>query len=604
MQYFSRARLFAFLTVCCSAFASGPAMAAKPVYHPGTTRKMFQLTGDFDRPLQRATASLTQTRAGMRATDLGSSFEHKGLLYFLFGDTDGRTINSPDTLATSSATSAAALTLNVPLADDGKFLVLTIPGVSQGRLEVPTGGISLNGKIYIVHTTDATATAMERSVLARSDDDGHTWTKVYDLSAGVNHDMTNARFINASMAEVDAGDYPGALPWATGKVTLIWGSGAYRNSNVCLAAIGSAEIENKSALHFFAGLDAGNAPTWSTTESAAAYLFDQPQVGELSVGWVPQVGRWLMLYNAGSPRGITMRSAQQPWGPWSAGTVIMDPWIDGAYGHFMHVGWLWGHWDDFQNNDAENLWGGEYGPYIIPRFTTGDATRCQIYYTMSTWNPYQVVLMRSEIGASLPPEPSQTTTEQIMPGDAEWQKTSEDFFVNFTHNGVPHITTYTSQGDAATGCMWRWLPRNTRNKRLQFTVHGGSAEVMVLSGGGDIPVDGVTAASLYPRIKNGEFGDEVFCTWGLDNNTTDVTHDWDLRPFDRANLKVVIIDNLTEAWGFVSVSRMTLVRTADPTPTPTPTPTATPTPTPTATPTPTSTPTPNRALFGRWPRYE
>jgi hypothetical protein len=30
-------------------------------------------------------------------------------------------------------------------------------------------------------------------------------------------------------------------------------------------------------------------------------------------------------------------------------------------------------------------------------FTTGSAGRCRIYYTMSTWDPYQVVVMRSDL---------------------------------------------------------------------------------------------------------------------------------------------------------------------------------------------------------------
>ena len=40
--------------------------------------------------------------------------------------------------------------------------------------------------------------------------------------------------------------------------------------------------------------------------------------------------------------------------------------------------------------------GGEYGPYVMSRFTTETAGRCRLYYTMSTWNPYQVVVMQSD----------------------------------------------------------------------------------------------------------------------------------------------------------------------------------------------------------------
>lgn len=243
----------------------------------------------------------------------------------------------------------------------------------------------------------------------------------------------------------------------------------------------------------------------------------------------------------------------------------MGPFTDDAYGIYLHIPWAAAHVDAFHDSGRADEWGGEYGPYIIPRFTTGDATRCLIYYTMSTWNPYQCVVMRSEIGAPVAPESSQTTTQTIMPGDAQWQMTSSDFFVNTTHNSQSYITTLTAAGTSAKGCMWRWLPRETTNRALQFSVYGGLAEVMVLSGGGDIPVNGETADSLYPRIKSGEFGEVVFCTWGHRSDTIDVNVNWDLRPFDRANLKVVIIDQRSGSpWGYVAVGPMTLTQTAPP----------------------------------------
>lgn len=44
--------------------------------------------------------------------------------------------------------------------------------------------------------------------------------------------------------------------------------------------------------------------------------------------------------------------------------------------------------------------GDEYGPYQITSYSTGKANEvCDLYYTMSTWNPYQVVLMRTRIRA-------------------------------------------------------------------------------------------------------------------------------------------------------------------------------------------------------------
>ncbi|RME80807.1 MAG: DUF4185 domain-containing protein [Caldilineae bacterium] len=46
---------------------------------------------------------------------------------------------------------------------------------------------------------------------------------------------------------------------------------------------------------------------------------------------------------------------------------------------------------------AVNTNGGEYGPYVIAPLTTDDDTGNTIYYTLSTWNPYNVMLMSSRI---------------------------------------------------------------------------------------------------------------------------------------------------------------------------------------------------------------
>ena len=40
--------------------------------------------------------------------------------------------------------------------------------------------------------------------------------------------------------------------------------------------------------------------------------------------------------------------------------------------------------------------GGPYAPYMIERFTRVTGNTLSIYYTISTWNPYTTVEMRSE----------------------------------------------------------------------------------------------------------------------------------------------------------------------------------------------------------------
>ena len=66
--------------------------AAGPVirFVAGSTVKVEQLLGEEDKEKHQPTLSRTETRYGIRGTDLGNSFEHDGRVYFLFGDTVGR----------------------------------------------------------------------------------------------------------------------------------------------------------------------------------------------------------------------------------------------------------------------------------------------------------------------------------------------------------------------------------------------------------------------------------------------------------------------------------------------------------------------------------
>lgn len=363
-----------------------------PVCVPGTVVKVCQLTGDFDRQRQEETLNLTG-RFDVRGVDLGYPVEHRGRLYFLWGDAHGtawRRDRCP--IAYTTGRDPEHLALEFLLDPDGGFHPITIPGISQRGFEVPSGGISIGDTLYIVYTTDHSKThVMGRSVLAKSDDDGYTFVKLYDLS---DRDE-NGRFINAAMVEVESGQVAG-LP-ASADTVLIWGSGAYRRSSPYLACVPSAGIEAKSAIRYFAGLDQAGHPTWSESEVDAMSLFNHPQIGEFSVVWHDELRCWLMLYNSLSPRGILLRCARKPWGPWSDAQTLLDPMRD-AYGKFMHS--LKNPLPEgvsLSDPGRQKVWGGEYAPYLTKRFFRSAAGRHTIYFLMSTWNPYQVVLMRAEI---------------------------------------------------------------------------------------------------------------------------------------------------------------------------------------------------------------
>ena len=355
----------------------------------GGTQKICQLTGDTDRELNQPTHNQTGAKYGVLGTDLGFSFPFDNRFYFLFGDTVG--LHGGDSIAYSQDTDPEdCLQLQFVTGPDGRYLPPKVPGVSLDAFEVPMGGLGVGQKMYIFFTTDHTdQKVMGRSVLARSDDGAKSFTFLYNVSTD--------KFINVDPVVVEAAAVPG-LPENSGQGVLLWGTGDYRKSNPYLAYVLLASVEDRAAWRFYAGVDpATGLPRWSEQETDAAALFDHPCLGELSVAWYPSLGKWLMLYNCALPRGITMRSADRPWGPWSDGEVIFQPWNDGGYCHFMHVAFSSQNCDAVSDPGRENEWAGEYGPYMIPTLAQNHGGTTTIYYVMSVWNPYEVMLMKTEV---------------------------------------------------------------------------------------------------------------------------------------------------------------------------------------------------------------
>ncbi len=104
--------------------AAAPAAPAAPgqgalTYVVGSTKRVSQLTGDLDRTLGQPTLSRTGKRFGAFATDLGSSFEHRGKLFFLFGDTVGRA-GDRDAVTWTRSRDPSTIRLDFFLDKDGK----------------------------------------------------------------------------------------------------------------------------------------------------------------------------------------------------------------------------------------------------------------------------------------------------------------------------------------------------------------------------------------------------------------------------------------------------------------------------------------------------
>lgn len=383
-----------------------------------STHKVCQLTGASDATGHDADAvNRTDLDANLTGTDLGASFSTpSGLVFFLFGDTEHSASIFRDQAADSIAYTRAnvdperCIPLTFVNASDGGFqpprlFDTSTANIPLGIFEVPTSGFVANNSTYLTFATAAQGEPRRatRSVLGKmpglpgnARDSRSDFTRLYDLPAD--------RLLNVSSVLVDDTWRPSATPTRV----LFFGSGTYRASaTVYLATAPLAQLDSGDHLAYFTQVSAKRV-SWSAQSSAAAGLFasDAKCIGELSVTWNAYLHKWLMLYNCDGPqRGILYRTAAEPWGPWSGANVLFDPRRDRGYCYFIH---------DQQPrtcpNDAVNpqdnlvtrasgadSYGGEYGPYVIDAYTKGDAKArsSTIYFTMSTWNPYQVVLMKS-----------------------------------------------------------------------------------------------------------------------------------------------------------------------------------------------------------------
>jgi len=391
---------------------SGPHPAGTGAVSALPARKICQVMGEVDRETGQTAINRTVTRHRFWGTDLGASFEHRGRLYFLFGDTHTsgglrRPVDSDFIAVSDDRDPEDCLAVDVASEADGGFRPLTIPGVHLGPFAVPTGGFSVDGRMYVFATTDHTpANPMGRSVLARSTDDG--WSFEH------RRDMSRTHFINVAPVVADArtaGAVPGLLDG--GPMVLLWGSGRYRASDPRFAIVPADRVEERDAIRYFAGVDgATGEPRWSAREEDSAPLFHQPCLGELSVAHLAPLGKWAMLYNCAEPGNrILIRTADRPWGPWSEPSVLVDPERDGAFCRYMHPGPLMRVRADgcrmVSDPHSIGTAGDVYAPYIVSRFTRANPDgSADIYFLMSTWNPYTVVLMKATLRPDSPHPPA------------------------------------------------------------------------------------------------------------------------------------------------------------------------------------------------------
>jgi hypothetical protein len=405
---------------------------------PGSTQKICQLTGEYDyhqaaedgvTPHERLTQNRTFSKYGIHGTDLGASFEHDGKLWFLFGDTfatetipgdpeDGQSHSNPNPIAadatafTTDTDPTDGISLEF-LKDTNNPNVWLCPSFDPGGAVVQHEGFSIGNSFYVWYSSDEITRS---STLARSDDGGRNFTKIYDMSSN--------RFLWISVEAIPSSLIPGLENVGAVDWLFIFGTGpVYRQSDMFLAVVPVDLIEDAQAIFYFTGLDENNQPLWSQSEEDVQPIIDidnplstgdwfggiileekvgaEGCIGEFSVHYCEVLETWIAMYNLDF-LSIEMHTSQTPWGPWSETVTVFDPIEDGGYCGFLHLT------DVFKTilnlNCDYNVTipgraapGSPYGPYIMERYTTGNQDQATLYFVMSMWHPYNVLAMKTTI---------------------------------------------------------------------------------------------------------------------------------------------------------------------------------------------------------------
>ena len=264
----------------------------------------------------------------------------------------------------------------------------------------------------------------------------------------VRHTFVTSKFLNATAQAVKsfsennpgANDYtpPNAgFALSTGEL-LMWGRPGFAaplgsSADLYLLHHSMAGLQGRSGPsswqpRYFAGMR-GRAPIWSDNQQDAVPVIENEpvlQVLQHSIAWVPSLNQFVMLYSGRLPfpftfvhnapnTGVRLRTAPHPWGPWSAPQLMWNASAEGAYGGcpdgilYPPGGGGCAQTDPYRpggfdmcpaaSNNPNFDFGVEYGVNILSRFTAPGpvANSATIYWNLSTWNPYRVVLMKTTI---------------------------------------------------------------------------------------------------------------------------------------------------------------------------------------------------------------
>ncbi|MBQ7194518.1 MAG: DUF4185 domain-containing protein [Bacteroidales bacterium] len=299
----------------------------------------------------------TNSRFNVGGTDLGIVWQiEPGRFGMFFGDTFGSDFrpnySAPGPNGGSWRSNVLLFSNDTDLSDGMVISDAYMEGKQAGQVcfsahntsgngdytSIPTGAVHANGCEYVhymnIKTWDGWVT--NYSSLYKSSDKGKRWDRVGTVSFAGESNFGQVGYFNHN-----------------GTVYMM-GTKSGRDSYPCMARFDEKDIEDTSAYEYWTGVG------WVRgRESAASVLFSD-KTGELSLAYLPEFEKWVVLYFNGPRYEISMRWADRPEGPWSSPIQVA----------------------------AGRNWAQLYGSFIHP--LSGDG---KLYFIMSMWLPYNTYLM-------------------------------------------------------------------------------------------------------------------------------------------------------------------------------------------------------------------
>ncbi len=307
----------------------------------------------------------TATEWNVGGTDLGVVWEMEPGRYGLFfGDTFGHDFApnpaSPGPNGGSWRSNVLAfsvdndledgLTLSGMAADDGgnaREIIYSAKDVSGNGdwTSIPTAAIRANGADYVhyFNMRSWTGWVTNYSGLYKSTDNGQRWARCDDIEFSPNSPFGQGGYFKKD-----------------GYVYMV-GTQTGRDSPARLARFMEADIERLSAYEYWNAA----AGQWVRGDENEATILIDDKVGELSFLYNETLEKWVIAYFNGDRYELTLRTADDITGPWSAPYTLVP------------------------GSQYAQL----YGSYIHPLSVTGH----DIYFLMSMWLPYNVFLMKAEL---------------------------------------------------------------------------------------------------------------------------------------------------------------------------------------------------------------